>query len=115
MDYELLVRRRFDAWASRDSEALGSLYTADAEYVRADGMSTGPAEIVQYAKDIWVSFPDETAAIQAILSSPGAATVEWVEDATHLGTRTTPLGEIAPTGRAFKGARVATVFRFAGD
>jgi len=42
-------------------------------------------------------------------------TVEWTEDATHLGPRTTSLGVIAPTGKAFTGARIVTVFRFSDD
>jgi len=115
-DAEQLVRSYFDAWAAGDFDALADLYTPDAEYVRSDGYSKGTDAIVAYLRDIAVAFPDETASVQAVLASPGAATVEWTEAATHTGPRTTEqFGVIEPTGKGFSNARIVTVFRFDDD
>ncbi|GAC1510888.1 MAG: nuclear transport factor 2 family protein [Candidatus Dormibacteraceae bacterium] len=109
---EHLARAFFEAWAARDANRLAGMYTADAEYVRADGTSRGVDEIIAYCKEIWESFPDETATIKAVLVSPLGVTVEWTESATHTRPRKTPLGVIPPTGQGFKDAPVAEIFRF---
>ena len=109
---EELARRWFEIWSQRDFEALGALYADDAEWIRADGVSVGPNEIVDYARAIATAFPDEKATIDAVLVSDGAVVVEWRESATHTGPRETPVGTIPPTGRAFHDLRAVEVFRF---
>lgn len=109
---EQLARAFFEAWAARDADRLAGIYAADAEYVRADGTSRGVDEIIGYCKEIWESFPDETATIRAVLVSPEGVTVEWTESATHTAPRKTPLGVIPPTGKGFRDAPVVEIFRF---
>lgn len=112
-DIEQLARSWFDAWAARDFEKLIKLYAPDAEYVRADGYSkNGAGAIINYLKEVDVSFPDETATIQSILVSSDAATVEWTEDGTHTAPLKTETLTIEPTGEAITNQRVVDIFRF---
>lgn len=82
-DLESQVRRWFDVVHARDFHALADMYTADAIYVRADGTSKGPTEIVAYLQRLTGAFPDHGARIEAVLVSGDAVTVEWTETATH--------------------------------
>jgi steroid delta-isomerase-like uncharacterized protein len=114
-DLAALAQGWFDDWNARNFDAIASRYTDNARYERSDGNSTGPAEIVQYLREISDAFPDEKATIQEIHVAKDVVTVQWLEDATHLATRKTMFGEIPATGKGFRNARIATVFRFESD
>lgn len=114
-DREAQVRRLFDVMHARDPEALGSMYTADAEYLRADGTSKGREAIVSYLGALMAAFPDHASQLDAIVVAGDIVTVEWTETATH----TQPyeggmLGTIEPTGKSFA-AKIVEVLRFDGD
>lgn len=114
-DLERLVRRLFDAIEARDVELVKSMYTADCEYIRPDGVSKGPDAIAAYLDAHAAAFPDHAYEIEATHVSGDVITVEWIETATHTQPYSSPnLGVIPPTGKGFK-LPIVEVMRFEGE
>lgn len=113
-DLEARARSFFDLAHARDDDALAALYTPDAQYVRSDGVATGPNEIVAYLRGIMSAFPDHAARVDGVIVADDAVTLEWTETATHTAPYEGAMGTIAPTGKSFE-VKVVEVFRFEGD
>jgi hypothetical protein len=81
-------------------EAFSALYT---DPVTVNGTPMSVADLVARARALHVTFADHAIELVDRVDQPGKLAIAFRHTARHVGPWTTPLGEIAPTGRTITG------------
>ena len=99
MDPLSAARRYFDAWNSRDPEAISAAFAADGVYTDPVSGTIPGAAAGQYAQGLFDSFPDLSFEItSAAQTSETSVAAEWIMRGTNLG----PIRGAPPTGKAIE-------------
>lgn len=97
-----VLERYVAAWNDQDGERLAALYYPDAERASPLGPARGGAAIRAAAERIWRAAPDGRITITHWATRGDILLYEFVDAGTHTGPLTTPAGEVAGSGRAFR-------------
>jgi steroid delta-isomerase-like uncharacterized protein len=108
---DAIVREHMDAENRLDFNAALATFTRPRyELIALGQVYDGPDEVREYFRRSRLPFPDQRNEVIALHHADGAVISEFWLMGTHLG----PLGDVAPTGRAFR-VRMCAVFEFDGD
>jgi steroid delta-isomerase-like uncharacterized protein len=108
---EQIVREHMDAENRLDFDAALATFTHPRyELVGLGRVIDGPEAVAEYFVTSRTPFPDQRNELIALHHTDDAVVVEFWLLGTHLG----PLGDLAPTGRAFR-VQMAAFFVFDGD
>jgi steroid delta-isomerase-like uncharacterized protein len=107
---ERTVREHMDAENALDFDrALATFGHPRYELIATGQVFDGPDEVARYFRESRTVFPDQRNELVALHHADDAVIAEfWL-----LGTHRGPLGDLEPTGRAFR-CRMAAVFVFEG-
>jgi steroid delta-isomerase-like uncharacterized protein len=97
-----IVRSLYDAFNTREFDRGAAGYAAEARlHNMATGeMFSGPDGFRAYVSGWAAALPDSQVHLQNVVASGSQVVVEFRGVGTHTGVMHTPMGEIAPTGRA---------------
>ncbi|GAA4605200.1 hypothetical protein GCM10023107_71040 [Actinoplanes octamycinicus] len=90
---------------------FGAVYT---DPVTINGVPMPVKDLVARARALHAAFTEHEIEVVDRVAAPGKLVVAFRHRARHTGTWTTPLGEIAPTGRTVSGLGI-DVLTLAGD
>jgi steroid delta-isomerase-like uncharacterized protein len=108
---EQIVREHMDAENRLDFDAALATFTHPRyELVGLGRVIDGAEAVAEYFVSSRTPFPDQRNELIALHHTDDAVVVEFWLLGTHLG----PLGDLAPTGRAFR-VQMAAFFVFDGD
>jgi predicted ester cyclase len=103
---DALETRLFELWSSPPDStpdplaAFGAVY---ADPVVINGTPMTLPDLVARARALHVAFTDHEIEVVDRVAQPGKLAIAFRHSATHTGPWTTPVGEIAPTGRTVTG------------
>ena len=107
-----LVRAHMAAEIAHDFDAAIKTFARPLyELVGAGETFDGEAAVRDYYRRTREAFPDQRNEIISIRAAENAVIVEFWLLGTHLGPLQTPMGEMAPTGKAFR-EKMCAIFEF---
>ena len=107
LDLKKIADQMVKVYNARDAVALASLYAEDAVLiVSGEAPMRGREAVKKYGDDWYRTFPDWKGEFTTILFSEDTIAFEVLGSGTFTAPMTTPAGQVAPTGRTFKGKYV---------
>jgi ketosteroid isomerase-like protein len=94
-----VMRRKIDVFNAQDGEQFAALLSPDVEWSVPGAHLRSPEHVVAYFSPLWEAFPDLKLTITQILEEGPVAVVLGRCEGTHLGTFSTPGGDIPSTGQ----------------
>ena len=100
-DSASIIRKLFDAFNSKDLDAIQAMATDDFELIDVAGGEKfhGREGARKNAEGWFTAFPDVEIELLNVIASGDWAFTEAVGRGTHSGTMHTPMGEVSPTGK----------------
>jgi len=98
-----LAARLFAVWLdppSDDAEGLAAFRALYTDPVDVNGTPFGAADLLARARALNSAYSELRHELLDVVSAPGRLVVAFRMCGTHTGPLTTPLGTVAPTGRA---------------
>ena len=101
-DNVTLVRNLFDAWNSRDVDAVASGVDANCTIVDMGSGTTvqGPDGFVAFTAALFDAMPDAQFTLDHVTAQGDTVAVEYTGRGTHTGDLVLPAGTIPATGRS---------------
>jgi predicted ester cyclase len=107
--HDALETRLFELWTSPprgDADTLAAFGAVYADPVLINGAPMALADLVARARAMQVAFTQHEIEVVDRIAQPGKLAIAFRHSAKHTGPWTTPIGEIAPTGRTVTGVGI---------